>query len=127
VLYHDSDIYPGRRSVKRWLNKIGYELLCKLVFVKLADLDAHSDFNKTTRRNNILGIKLVAKEIIKTQQCFTIKDLAINGHDIIALGVKPSPKIGEILDYILAKVVDEEIENDHDILIEEAKRYLKGE
>ena len=37
---------------------------------------------------------------------FSIKDLKISGHDIIALGIKPGPKIGEILSRLLERVMD---------------------
>ena len=128
VLYHDSDIYPGVRSVKRWLNKIGPEMLDKLIFVRVADVEAHSDINKSSRRDTILGVKLIAKNIIAEQQCFTLKDLAINGYVVMEhLGVPSGPKVGEVLNHLLNKVLDGEVTNDLDTLITEAERYLKGE
>lgn len=128
VLYHDADIYPGVRTVKRWLNKIGPDLLDKLVFVKLADLEAHSEINRADRRDKILGIKLIAKDIVNKQQCFTLKDLAINGFVIMEhLGVPSGPKVGEVLNHLLDKVLDGDIENDLNALMNEAKSYLKGE
>lgn len=125
VLYHDSDIYPGSKSVKRWLNKIGFDLLNKLVFVKIADISAHSEINQNSRRDEILGVKLIAKDIINKQQCFTIKSLAVNGYDIMGLGLPSGPNIGCVLDWLLCQVLDEEIENEHDALIEEAKQYCR--
>ena len=128
VLYHDADIYPGVRTVKRWLNKIGYELLDKLIFIKIADVGAHSEINQTYRRDKILGVKLIAKDIVAKQQCFTIKDLAINGFVIMEhLGVPSGPKVGEVLNHLLNKVLDDELENDLDALMNEAARYLKGD
>lgn len=123
VLYHDSDIYPGVRTVRRWLNKIGPDLLDKLLFIKIADIEAHSDINKAERRDDILKVKLIAKGILAERQCFQIKDLAINGNDILALGVEAGPMVGKILNHLLAKVIEEEVENDHDILIDEAKEF----
>lgn len=126
VLYHDSDIHPGVRTVRRWLNKIGYDMLDKLIGVKLADIGAHSEVNQFSRVNQCNEVRAVAMTIMDEQQCFQVKDLAINGRDILALGVEPGPKVGEILDHLLNKVIEEELENDRDALIEEAKRYLKG-
>lgn len=127
VLYHDSDIYPGVRSVRRWLNKIGYDMLDKLIGVKLADIGAHSEVNQSSRINLCNEVRVVAMTIMDEQQCFTIKDLAINGYDILRLGVEPGPKVGEVLNHLLEKVIDEEIGNDWASLIDEAERYLKGE
>jgi tRNA nucleotidyltransferase (CCA-adding enzyme) len=125
VLYHDADIYPGGRAVKRWLNKIGPELLDKLLFIKIADLEAHSDINKAERRDNILKVKLIAKGILAERQCFQIQDLAVNGRDMIGIGFDEGPGIGKVLKHLLDKVLDGELENDHDVLVEEAKRYLE--
>lgn len=127
VLYHDSDIYPGVKSVKRWLNKIGPEMLDRLLDVKLADIRAHSSINQSERIGIIIDISDIAAEIEQDQQCFTLKDLAINGYVIMELGVPSGPKVGEVLNYLLDKVLDDVIENDYDALVEEAERYLKGE
>ena len=124
VLYHDSDIYPGTRTVKRWLNKIGSELLDKLIFVKIADVHAHSEKNLEARRNDILGVKLIAKQILAEQQCFQLKHLVVNGIDIMnCLGIESGPCVGRVLNWLLGRVIDGTIENDVDDLTQEAKRY----
>lgn len=128
VLYHDADIHPGVRSVKRWLNKIGYETLRRLIDIKLADIKAHSLTNRWGRVNVCFDILDLTDTIVKEQQCFTLKDLAINGYVVMEhLGVESGPKVGEVLKHLLDKVIDGEIENDLDELIDEAARYLKGE
>lgn len=125
VLYHDAGIHPGIKSVKRWLNKIGPEMLNKLIYVKIADIGAHSDINQESRRNDCLSVKLLAKHILDSQQCFTLKDLAINGFNIIGLGLEPGPMVGKVLKHLLDMVLDGEIENDFHALMGEANKYLK--
>lgn len=127
VLYHDADIYPGTRSVKRWLNKIGYEMLDKLINIKGADNGAHSEMAQIARPQRFWEIHRIAAEIMNEQQCFQIKDLAVNGHDVMSLGVESGPEVGKILNYLLNKVLNEEIENEHEVLMNEAAIYLKGE
>jgi len=126
VLYHDSDIYPGVRTVRRWLNKIGPEMLDKLIFIKIADISAHSEINQASRRDKVLGVKLIAKDVVAKQQCFQIKDLAINGNDILNLGVEAGPTVGKVLNHILDRVLDGELGNERDALMNEAKKYLGG-
>lgn len=128
VLYHDAIIHPDTKSVKRWMNRIGPEMLDKLIFVRIADVMAQSKINQESRRDKALGVKLIAKDILAKQQCFSLKDLAINGYVVIEhLGVPSGPKVGEILNYLLNKVLEDEIENNTDALIEEARRYLERE
>ena len=123
VLYHDADICPRTRSVKRWLNKIGYEMLDKLINIKGADNGAHSEMAQISLPWRFLEVRKIAGDIMNTQQPFLIKDLDINGNDILALGVEAGPMVGKILNHLLKKVIEEEIENDHWALIEEAKEF----
>lgn len=125
VLYHDSDIYPGGRSVKRWLNKIGPEMLNKLIYVKIADICAHSENNQRERLDRILCVKLIAKGLLAEKQCFTIHDLAVNGHDILSLGVETGPIVGKVLNHLLELLLDGDIDNDRDELIREAHKFLE--
>lgn len=127
VLYHDSDIYPGTKSVKRWLNKIGYSMFVKLLGVKFADVRAHSSVNQDERAGILHTICVLAYQINREQQCFTLKDLAVDGMDIISIGVESGPTVGKILTHLLDMVLDEEIANNRDLLMAEAKKYLKGE
>ena len=127
VLYHDTDIHPKFRSVRRWLYKLGPDMLKKLMTVRLYDIYAQSDLGQRSRIERIFKVGNIANEVVLNRECFRIKDLAVTGYDILSLGVKPGPKVGEILNHLLNKVIEEEFKNDHDVLIEEVKRYLKGE
>ena len=49
---------------------------------------------------------------IQQEECFTLKDLAINGNDLIQLGYKPGKKIGTVLNQLLEMVIDDKIAND---------------
>lgn len=128
VLYHDSDIQPHPKAIRRWLNKIGYDLFEKLIHVRFADIKAHSEINQNSRIDKYNSVLEVARDIVAQQQCFTLKDLVVSGRDIMWYCDIPSgPKVGEVLNHLLDMVLDETIENNAMELIKEAKGYLKGE
>lgn len=103
-------------------------MLDKLLSVKIADIHAHSEVNQATRIWAVDKAYGLSQLIMYEQQCFTLKDLAINGYVVMEhFGVESGPKVGEVLNHLLDKVIDGEIENDLDVLLEEAKRYLKGD
>ena len=58
------------------------------------------------------------EQILEEQQCFCLKDLAIDGRDVIAAGVEPGPEVGRVLKRLLTDVIDEELPNDKDVLRE---------
>jgi tRNA nucleotidyltransferase (CCA-adding enzyme) len=64
------------------------------------------------------------KDIIKSQKCFSLKDLAVNGNDILSLGVA-GVKVGEILNTLLKRVMSGEIPNEKSVLLFEAKNEIK--
>lgn len=126
MLYHDADIQPNVRSVKRWLNKVGGETLEKLIEIRIADINAQSDRNKIPRIDRCYLILEIARDIVLTNQCFQIKDLDINGNDVIDLGVPKGPMVGKVLNHLLDLVIDDKIKNERDVLLEVANGYLKG-
>ena len=80
-------------------------------------------------RHRIASFEEVAQminEILQEESCFTLKDLAVNGHDMMTLGFQ-GPTIGRVLQECLDAVLDEQIPNEHEALMAFAKdRQLKS-
>jgi tRNA nucleotidyltransferase (CCA-adding enzyme) len=66
----------------------------------------------------------LSQVVIYEQQCFSLKDLAVNGNDILSCYVPEGPIVGHVLKYLLDKVINGELENDRDTLMEEAEFYI---
>lgn len=118
VLYHDYDIKPTTKSIKRLLNKLGQETVSQLFEIKKADTKAHS--NKCLRRlEDIQKLEFIFNQVLEQNQCFSLRNLAINGNDLIAIGIPKGKQIGVILNKLMDKVIDETIPNDKDKLLKE--------
>ena len=73
-------------SVKRMLLKLGEEAFDELVLVKRADnLAQHPDYRG--RQQELDELERVKAEVISQSQCFSLRDLALNGRDLMAMGV----------------------------------------
>lgn len=107
-----SNIYT-EKSVARLLRKLGEDNLRRLFDLQEADILAtvHSDIS------NIENARKLLKGILDKKPVLSRKDLAINGDDIIDLGYKEGPLIGEILGEIERCVFDENLTNDREILL----------
>ena len=116
VLNHDREISETKPAVKRLLSKLTYPVFLSLVEVKKADANAHKNQDKNF--DNILNI---AEEIIQENECFSLKDLKINGYDLINLGFK-GVIIGDILDNILRLVLEEKLENNKVEILDYVKK-----
>ncbi len=117
VLYHDLQIEPTPKSVRRRLGKMGERRLRQLLWVKLADILAHSEKTWEAGIGNCNAVELLIDEIISEEQCFTLKDLAVNGTDLMAVGIKEGREVGQILHTLLEMVIDGKLKNVKEDLI----------
>lgn len=116
VLYHDIEFIPTEKFVKKWLNKIGQEQFERLIEVRNADIAGHHPNMQEKSYEIVRQISSILDKVLEEKQCFTIKDLKINGTDIITLGVPEGKKIGDTLHFLLDGVLSGEIPNDYDEL-----------
>ena len=72
-------------------------------------------------------VEYLMDELISEDACTTLRKLAVNGNDLLTLGMKPGPKIGQILDLLLDDVIDEKIPNERDVLLSNAKLLMNEE
>lgn len=126
VYYHDATFEVGKKYVKKWLNKIGEEQFRRLLNVRRADIKAQTDINQETRLQKIDNIGYILEEVLQDNECFSIKNLAVNGKDLITIGYKPGKEIGEVLNNLLDSVISGEYKNEKEKLLEIAERRLHG-
>lgn len=115
------------RAIRRFIHKMGKELIFLLMDFRIAD-------NRGGKHpNSIKGIQNLKKKIqeeLDKKPPFGPKDLAINGSDILALGVKEGPAVGTILKKLVDLVLDDPELNTKEQLLALAKNIgdnLKGE
>ena len=122
VLYHDAPIPSGGKGVKRWLNRLGEDLFRLLLEVKKADVQAHAPWCRAELLAELGRASDTLEEVMAQRQCFQLKDLAVNGRDLIALGVPEGAAIGGVLGQLMELVLDERLENERESLLEAARR-----
>lgn len=118
VYYHDATFEVGKKYVKRWLNKIGEEQFRRLLNVRRADIKAQADINQETRLQKIDNIGYILEEVLQDDECFSLKDLAVNGKDVMdTMLIKSGKEVGYWLNEILTRVIDGRLKNDREDLI----------
>lgn len=117
VAWHDAPIHLTEKSVRRWLGRLGEETFFQLLEVKRCD-NMGQDLALVADRLAANGqLRDLAREIIAQGQCFALKDLAVDGHDLIAAGIPPGPQVGQVLQSLLAQVVNGELPNEKTALL----------
>lgn len=114
---HDAQLPPRSHVIRRWLNRLGPEAFFQLLEVKRADSMGQASEKVRGRLTGLDEIKAKAELILAERQCLTLKDLAVNGRDVIAAGVAPGPEVGLVLNGLLERVLSNEIINEREALI----------
>lgn len=125
IEHHDATIVATTKVAKRWLNKLGKEQLNRLLVVRRADRAAHTPGTQNTRGAEDSKFAALVEQIIDEQQCFSMKDLAVNGKDVLAAGFNQGPAVGQVLNYLLNGVIDELFPNERDVLLEKIQVFKK--
>ena len=121
IQYHDYRIEPKRKIIKKLLNKLeDVELFEDLIKVNWADTLAKNPKYAKQKILNLIECEKEFKHIINQKECFNLKDLAINGKDLISIGIKPGKDIGHILNNMLEIVINNPELNEKEILKEKA-------
>ena len=105
----------SEKGLKRLLSKFGEEDIFTLL-----DLQEADKLCKNENRNidDLLDRRKKIEEILKESYIYEKNQLAINGNDIMELGYKQGIIIGEILDYLFERVLENPEKNNKEDLIE---------
>lgn len=125
VYYHDLRMPATPRNVRRAMNRIGTEMFPYYLNVRRADTLAQSMFRREEKLENIQEIENIYLQIMELQECVSLKDLAVKGGDLLAVGVERGPQIGETLNKLLELVLEEPEKNQKELLLAEVSKWLK--
>jgi len=92
------------KALRRFARKIGPQLVFKQIDLRIADNRGGAHPNNIKKH---LNLRRRIRNELERKAPFGLKDLAIDGNDLIALGYAPGPKIGEKLKELLELVLDE--------------------
>lgn len=125
VYWHDirfgSAEEVNKKTVRRWASKLSVPLFEKLLKVQQADILAQSSFMLEEKQEILDRTAVLFEEIKKEKNCLQVKDLALDGKDLISLGMKPGKELGEMLSGLLELVLDDPGKNSREILTQAVK------
>lgn len=118
---HMGNLQADKCLLRRRVGQCGDEMLRMLLDLMEADFCSKGVEEEKPPFDEIRSI---LDEIQQEDACLTVKNLAVNGHDLMALGVQPGPHIGECMTFLLNLVQDEIIPNNKDELLSAAKDFF---
>jgi tRNA nucleotidyltransferase (CCA-adding enzyme) len=112
---------PDKKLLRRRLSQYGEEPLKQLVCLQKADC-----IGTGTHTGGRFGeISVLIEEILQEQSCLSLKDLAVNGKDLLSIGFAPGQEMGACLNWLLEQVLEETLPNEKEVLLTAAKNTYK--
>lgn len=116
VEVHDWPLSTEPRLIRRRLHQLGEELFFALLAVQKGDAAACS-LSDCTREDGRIEVETMARELLAQGACLSVRDLAVNGRDVMALGYC-GPGVGAALRLLLERVIAGEIPNEKAALLQ---------
>ena len=124
VTAHDWPLTSNEKMLRRRLFQLGEEALWQLIDVQQADALGKGTLAEGAVIAHFDDIRHSLRQLLDTKPCYTMKTLALDGRDLISMGMKPGKAMGEMLSRLLEAVVAGELPNDRETLQSKAKSWL---
>ncbi len=123
LVYEHMSKFPKLREgpVKKLLRRLGEQNVDNLINLQIADIIGSKppyDFE------NVISLKNELRRIIEAKEPISVKQLAVNGYDLIEIGIEPGKRMGEILNELLQMVMEHPEQNNKEYLLEFASWKL---
>lgn len=123
---HDHEMPITRRTIRKFANEFEEDFIESWLVLKKADVQDHI-YLKTEKLALKDKYDLMLKEynnFLEEETRTTLKDLSVNGKDIMGLGVSEGKEIGIVLHSLLDMVLNDDVCNNKDDLLSAAKKII---
>lgn len=116
---HMTKLTPDKKLLRRRVSRLGWETIESLLILQESDMGSKGT-GVPEEMEQFGQLRAILEEIRAEDACLTVKDLAVNGNDLLSLGYQ-GKAVGEMLNALLEQVLDEALPNERDALLEYAK------
>lgn len=108
-------------AVRRFIRRVGGEEMVDLLFkLRIADADCNPKSEFSPQEIEKLEARIA--EVRASEMVLSVADLAVNGRDLIALGIPEGPMIGKTLNKLLKQVIEDPTLNQKEKLLQFVKQ-----
>lgn len=122
IRWHDYRMEATQKAVRKAAAKIGKDIIWMEFLVQYADILAQNPATFPEKLEKTDRAAEVYRQIEAEGHPLTLKDLAVNGGDLIKEGINPGPKLGVILKQLLELVLEEPERNSREFLLEQVQK-----
>ncbi len=120
IAHHMTPLPADKKILRRRIGQYGEDMTYQLLQLQKADAESTG----VVSTHDLDEVEQLLEQIMEEDACLTVKDLAINGNDLLAAGFTAGPVIGMCMGFLLELVQDEVIENTREDLLTAAQNFL---
>ena len=120
VWYHDYRFDDSKRNMRRFLSKAGSDIMPLLLVLMRADVYGQSGYRREEKLERLDIAKRNYEAVLEAGAAVTIKDLKVNGNDLMGVGIGRGKVMGDVLKKLLDEVIEDPSLNEHDVLLDRA-------
>ncbi len=125
IRFHERRYDGCRRTLRRLVSKAGVDVMPYLFLLQEADVRAQSDYKREEKLARIEEGRRMYEEIRREKDPVSIRELAVDGKDLLEMGVRPGPEVGRILNELLELVIEDPQKNERKLLLPEVQKRIK--
>lgn len=115
---HMNYFQPDRSFMRKRLSRWGKERVEKLLSLHRADLLGKDAEDISQSLAQLEESRSILEQLVQEEGRFTLKDLAVNGNDLLRCGMTPGPEMKQMLSRLLEHVLSGELPNDRELLLD---------
>ena len=114
-------------AVRRFIVRVGLQYMDDLFDLRVADVfgmhNNQVNLRNSTTSENILELKERIEKITEKQNALSLKDLCVNGKDLMDIGIPSGKKMGVVLNELFEAVLEDPEMNNREKLLKLAESY----
>lgn len=112
-------------NIRKMMCEGGADLFPDYFFLQEAKVEVLKEPDACCLQNWVQGARAIWEQILTNQDCFSIRQLAIKGEDVIKMGVKQGKQVGEVLNFLLEQVLKDPSKNEKEYLCHQVKEFME--
>ncbi len=114
----------NQAAMRHMMHRLGPDMMELLWELQRAQIVSGNPAVKEQKLAVLAETRELHREVAERGDCVSLKQLAVNGKDIIGIGATPGKQLGEILEQLLQQVLDKPELNEREILLSLAKQRI---
>lgn len=122
---HMTYLEPQRKNLRRHLSRMGEQQVFRLLELQEADMVSKGTALDPGETEHFRLLREMLDQLLQEGSCLTLRDLAVNGRDLMDLGIPAGKELGKCLQSLLDGVLDETLPNEREGLLEAARQLAQ--